>query len=366
MSAAAFLHHRQSALYHFKLAEGADADAAAARHHLRSALSLASEALGAVAVDIPSERENGKAGTTSLTPLVATASALAKCLASLNAKTDVLFDPELAYWEQQLATASEIFSAEFSSSKAGSTSGDVVVSPVSTSSGPSLSQISQYGDTCAACGSAQELEADIDSPGTYYCVPCWVAYDNSDFDSTAVATEDGAARSEAGTAAATATLDNAVESARARGIVAYSVSELLALQTAHSAPLDADPACLLGHSDVTSVNEMLACLPQPRPEKSSGPSNSARGGGGGGGGGGNSKGTQRKRNAQKKEEERQVKLKEDACVPGAEDGTNLPSESAMANNESRIDAKALTNPAIPVSVADESTASADGHAASDS
>ena len=321
MSAATFLHHRQSALYHIKLSDGHDADAAAARHHLRSALSLASEVLAAVAANALAERTQEARRLTSLWPLVATASALAKCLAALNAITDVLFDPELAYWEQQLAAAIEIFSVASPTGESSIGSPDEAVPPDSNSSELSSPLFqTETINVCAACGSKHELEADVDSPGIFYCVPCWVAYDNGDFDSSGGAAADA-------TAEAMATLDNAVGDARARGIIAYSISELLALQTAHSAPLDADPVCLLGHSNVASVTDMLASLPQPRPGKSSGAKSGSNGGGS------ISNGAQRKRNAQKKEgEERQVKPKEDSCGPGA--GACLPGESSLADKAS--------------------------------
>lgn len=336
MSAATFLHHRQSALYHFKLADGHDADAAAARHHLRSALSLAAEVLAAVVADTPAERTQEATRLTSLWPLVATASALAKCLAALNAKTDVLFDPELAYWEQQLAAAIEIFSVASPTGESSVGSTDKAVPPDSNSSELSSPLFqTETINVCAACGSKHELEADVDSPGIFYCVPCWVAYDNGDFDSSGGAAD--------ATAEAMATLDNAVGDARARGIIAYSISEMLALQTAHSAPLDADPVCLLGHSNVASVTDMLASLPQPRLEKSSGAKSGSKGGGG------ISNGAQRKRNAQKKEgEERQVKPKEDSCGPDAGAGACLPSESSMAEQVSHDNGDPV-DPTVPLS-----------------
>jgi hypothetical protein len=330
MSAASFLHHRQSALHHFKLAEDAPADAAAARHHLRAALALASNAL---AVDVAATRAGGgKEEAARLWPLVATAAALTQCLAALNAKANVLFDPELARWELELAAAAEAFTPEPAAPGAAGGSADGATAPPRAGlSGSSPLLAPQESDACcAACGSTQELDEDVDSPGTQYCVPCWLAYD------TGVLAEGAAEYAAAGvadtvaTAAAAALQDAAVAAALGRGVHAYTVNELLALRAAHCAPPDAAPACFLGLQDAAAVSAMLARLPQPWSEKA--PSgNSSSGGGGGGGGSAGNKGSQRKRNAAKKEE-RQVKPKDSLCGDNS-NGRELSGGSAASEGQ---------------------------------
>ena len=187
--------------------EAAEQAAGPARHHLTSALIIACAALqraritadiasksdelvdeasgaddAAAAAPEPSSRESPALQTLDgVRAIYDTYRAMYRCLDDLNEHDGVLFDPLQAELEVALTAFKHVFDSAH---------------------GPM--RCSACGETDPAC-----LEEDMDNSGTFYCVRCWQAYDES-----------------------------AVQRAR-EGLTEYSVEELLALR---DAPLARRPA----------------------------------------------------------------------------------------------------------------------------
>lgn len=201
-AASRFLAHRQKALYQLSQNQ-----MIGARYHLQEGLFLA------VSMLLPSERTNGKEAILALEPIFGTALAIHQCIEDIDQVTGTLFDENLSKLEMALfsyARWREDVRAEMRLN-------------------------------CAACGSLDQLDEDVDNPGTFYCVPCWMAYGDS---------------------------NEVASSEKSHKSIRYEIEELVSLRMSVSSARDRMSPELLGHEDERSLEAMMRRLPLPWEDRS--------------------------------------------------------------------------------------------------
>ena len=258
-AARSFLAHRRYVVEHLKrIAESPGEHLKPALHHARAALGIAVSTLEL--------RKTSPENPAPLRALYDTALSLLKCAHDLNAQAGVLFDEEVCAHELSLEAsgAALCFSDSYGVGKVGGDRVPLRNTPLAA---------------CALCGSGSDLDEDMDSPGIFYCVPCWLAYDS---ESTPAASDlGGQARASERAQISTAVSESEGSSIertgggvdksapyalvlRSRGVAAHSVGELLALRSCSVAlcPLR-DRFAALGHISPDAVDAVAARLPQP-------------------------------------------------------------------------------------------------------